>query len=450
MKPLRRLLVSICLLVCFSAHGQIITTVAGCGSCSALGDGGQATDASLSLFGSIALDRSGNIYIADGNHNRIRKVNASTGIITTVAGTGIAGFSGDNGPATNAQLNYAGVLALDTSDNLYIGDGYNYRVRKVDAITGIITTIAGTGSTGSVGDGGPATSASIDGGSMACDRFGNIYFYDGINYRIRKIDNANIISRIAGTGIEGSTGDGGAATLATIDCALGISTDNNGDIYISDNAASVRKITMSTGMINRIAGTGDTVCCPYAGDGLIATTVHISPFCVAFDAIGNMYIADYHNSRVEKVDLSGHIYSVAGIGTNGYNGDNIAATVAKLNYPEGVAVDKCGNVYVADYNNKRVRKIWFNPNCWPLAIDETQQNKPLTIYPNPATNTLHIDNLKAPATYTLYDITGRVVATSQLTTGPNEISTTHLSPGIYLLHLQHKDGTREVHKIVKD
>ncbi len=452
MKPLQRLLVFFCLLVCCSAHGQIITTVAGCGSCSGLGDGGQATNASLGLIGSVAIDSVGNVYIADGNNHRIRKVEASTGIITTVAGTGVAGYNGDGMAATATQFNVPSLVVLDRSSNLFIGDSYNYRIRKVELVSALVSTFAGTGSYGHSIDGIPANMANIYPGCFDLDSSGIFYLIDESSDTcfVKKINTFGMLSTIAGVGPYGCSGDGGPAVVAKMHVQGGMCADVYGNIYIADAAQSVRKIDAVTGIITRVAGTGDSVGYPYSGDNGPATAAHINPFGLAVDKVGNIFIADYSNNRVEVVDVNGFIHSIAGTGTNGYNADNIPATSAQLNHPEGVAVDKCGNIYVADFNNKRVRKITFNPNCWPLSVDSVQQDKPLTIYPNPATGTLHIDNLKDPATYTLYDITGRVVATSQLTTGPNELNTTHLSPGIYLLHLQHKDGTREVHKIVKE
>ena len=353
------------LLIPLLGSGQIITTVAGNGYYTAIvGDGGQATAASIGLFGNVAIDDTGNFYFPDTYHERIRKVNGMTGIITTVAGNGISGFNGDGIPATAAELNDAGAVAFDSYGNLYIGDAYNYRVRKVDVFTGIISTFVGNGIDAYSPDGTPATTASILGGFFVFDSINN--FYEGdVNYDtcfIRKIGSSEVLSTVGGAGPLGHSGDGGPATLAKLHVGLGIGVDPHGNIYLTDASASVRKINVSTGIITRVAGTGDTVSCPYSGDGGPATSAHISPDGVAFDGLGNMYIADYCNSMIEMVDTNGIIHSIAGTGINGFSGDNGPATAAQLNYPENLAIDPCGNIFVADFNNRRVRKITYQHN----------------------------------------------------------------------------------------
>ena len=342
-------------------YAQIITTIAGgaTGHGGYWGDEGPATAAEISTFGGLAVDASGNIYIADGNNQRIRKVDAITGIITTVAGNGIAGYSGDGVLATNTQLNNPSYVAVDPTGNLYIGDGINYRIRKVDATTSMITTFAGNGTAGFSGDHGPATAAQVMASAIACDAFGNLYLSDAGNRRIRKVNATGIITTIAGNGISGITGDGGLATAATVNGSLGLCTDAYGNVYLQDSSQSVRKINVSTGIITRVAGTGDNTYSPYTGDGLAATVSHIGPMGITTDNIGNLYIADYSNSRIEKVDTFGIIYTVVGIGISGFSGDTGPATAAELGFPEGVAIDACGNIYIADFNNKRVRKVTY-------------------------------------------------------------------------------------------
>jgi trimeric autotransporter adhesin len=364
-KRVLRLIITISVIININpVYAQIISTIAGgaTGHGGYWGDGGPATAAQLGIFGGLAVDHSGNIYIADGNNQRVRKVDAATGIITTIAGIGIAGYNGDGILATSAKLNGPGIVSVDNSGNVYIGDGLNYRIRKVDVVTGIISTFAGNGINGYGGDGVPATSTAIKGGAFTFDRFGNFYMEDGANYRVRKINLAGIITTIAGTGTEGSTGDGGPATAARInEQAIGICTDTSGNIYLPDSSMSIRKIDITTGIINRVAGSGDFIGIPYSGDGLLATTSHIDPNGVTIDAAGNMFIADYGNNRIEKVNTLGIIYSIAGTGINGFSGDGGPATAAKLNYPENVVVDGCGNIYIADFNNARVRKISYPP-----------------------------------------------------------------------------------------
>jgi len=338
----------------FSLHGQIITTVAG-GGTGTLGDGGPATAATLGYFGNIALDTFNNLYIADGNHQRIRKVDHITQIMTTMAGTGVMGFSGDGLAATIAELNGPGGVATDINNNIYIGDANNNRIRKVDALSGIITTYAGDGTFGSVGEGVAATATEIELGGMALDAIGNLYLCE--DHRIRKIDVSGILTTIGGNGLSGATGEGVLATTTSVNIPAGMCTDASGNVYFTDSLAAVRKINVSTGIITRVAGTGDHIGGPYIGDGIAATASHINPFDVAVDRIGNLYIADYDNCRIEKVDTFGIISTVAGTGVAGFSGDTGPATDAKVNHPEGVALDACGNLYIADFANLRVRKV---------------------------------------------------------------------------------------------
>ncbi len=362
---MRRLLFNSLFLFCFinihtNIYGQIINTVAGgaTGHGGYWGEGGSATAAQLNIFGGLAVDKFGNIYIA--NSQRILKVDFASGIISTVAGTGVAGYNGDGIPATTAQLNNAGLVSVDSNGNFYIGDGNNYRIRKVDVSTGIITTFAGNGTFGFGGDGGLATMADCDFQAFTFDIFGNMIIEASRGHRIRKIDPSGIITTIAGTGVPGNSGDGGPATSANMSPnALGICTDKYGNIYFADSFMSVRKISVSTGIITRVVGTGDHIGYPYSGDGSLATTAHTTPLAVAVDDIGNLYIVDGPNQRIEKIDTFGIIRTIAGTGVNGYSGDGGPATAAKISYPENVTLDDCGNVYIADFNNARVRKVTY-------------------------------------------------------------------------------------------
>src|SRR6185312_2277000 len=259
--------------------GSVITTIAGIGSWGYGGDNGPATSATLFLPTAAAVDSSGNVYIVDYYNNRIRKVTASTGIITTIAGNGAAGYSGDNGPATSAELNYPAGIALDNAGNIYVVDTQNVRIRKITAATGIITTVAGNGTLGSGGDNGPATSASMaypDG--VAIDNSGNIYIADTDNGMIRKVTaSTGVITTIAGTGYVGSSGDNGPATSATLNYPNAVALDGSGNVYIADSANNkIRRITGSTGIITTAAGSGTA---GYTGDNGLATSATLNdPF----------------------------------------------------------------------------------------------------------------------------------------------------------------------------
>ena len=297
------------------------------------GDNGPATSAQLNAPNGVAVDPGGNLYIADTANNRIRKV--ANGAITTVAGNGTAGFGsgGDNGPATSADLNQPQGIAIDSVGNLYIADTVNNRVRKV--ANGVITTAAGNGGGGFSGDGNPATSAQVSGPrDVAVDSAGNLYIADRGNRRIRKVS-GGVINTVAGDGL---LGDNGAATSALLGFPEGVAVDSAGNLYIADPENSrIRKV--SGGVITT----------------LVATTV-ANPGGIAVDATDNLYIADTGNNRIRKL-ANGAITTVAGNGMPGFSGDNGPPASAQLNGPLAMAVDSAGILYIADTDNHRIRKV---------------------------------------------------------------------------------------------
>jgi sugar lactone lactonase YvrE len=274
--------------------------VAGNGTGGYNGDGGQATSAMIYNIDGVGLDASGNIYIADTENHRIRKVTISTGYITTVVGTGIAGYNGDGGQATAAMIQHPTDVTLDSSGNIYIADSYNNRIRKITISTGYITSVAGTGFYGFNGDGGSATSAGLgQPNGIALDVSGNIYVADSGNNRIRKVTvSTGFITTVAGNGTASYSGDGGQATSAMIYNIIGVGLDASGNIYIADTSNHrIRKVTVSTGYITTVAGTG-SFGGGHSGDGGQATLAMIaSPAGVAFDSSGNIYIADLFGIR---------------------------------------------------------------------------------------------------------------------------------------------------------
>jgi len=359
------------LLLGTTSKAQIITTVAGNNTSGYSGDLGAAISAAVGEPGYVALDGAGNLYISDGYNNVIRKVNVATGIITTYAGNGTSGFSGDLGAATSAQLSYPQGIALDTAGNLYIADDGNYVVRKVSP-TGIITTFAGiAGSPGYTGDSGPATSAQLYGAlGIVTDRKGNVFVSDG-NYAIRKIDATGTITTYAGSLAYGYSGDGDAATLASMANPAGIALDDTGTMYIADNQNNVIRRVDTFGIITTVAGNGylaESGGFPptgaYAGDGGPAIDAELNePYGVAADKWGNIYIADQSNNVIRKVNSSQIISTLVGngydasIGYGLYAGDGGLATNAALNYPQDIIVDTSGNLYIADLYNYVVRKV---------------------------------------------------------------------------------------------
>src|ERR1022692_1870230 len=341
-----------------AAATGIITTVAGNGAAYYSGDGGPATNAQLVYPPGVAVDGSGNLYISDLS-NVVRKVAAATGIITTVAGNGAAGYSGDGGPAINASFHSPSGMAVDGSGNLYIGDTGNDAIRKVAAATGIVTTVAGDGAAGYSGDGGPASSAGLSGPQgVAVDGSGNLFVADTGNAVMRKVAAATgIITTVAGNGTAGYAGNGGAAIKAKLSGPSGVAVDGAGNLYIADTQNNaIRKVVAATGIITTVAGNGAA---GYSGDGGPATKAELySPMSVAVDGSGNLYIADWQNNLIRRVTAAtGIITTVAGNRAEGYSGDGGPATSAELNLPIGVAVDSSGNVYMADSNNYRIRLL---------------------------------------------------------------------------------------------
>ncbi len=341
-----------------------ITTVAGFGSSGYSGDGGLATSAEIDAPNNVFVDSAGNLYIADYFNDVIRKVAVGTQIISTVAGNGTAGYSGDGGPATSAQLSGPTSVVVDTAGNIYIADNNNDRVRKVDLL-GDISTFAGTGTGGYTGDGAAATAAQIDGpADLAFDAFENLYIAEYTNCVIRKVTmGTGFISTVAGTGACGFSGNGGLATSAQIGGALGLGVDSAGNIYIAEQTNNLVRKVNTGGFINAFAGTGVP---GFSGDGGLATSAQFdAPFDVTPDTTGNVFIVDRQNHRIRKVNALGTITTVVGTGTPSYGGDGGPATSAQLNAPVGVHVTNDGRLYIGDNGNDRVRLVTIDTTPLP-------------------------------------------------------------------------------------
>jgi len=384
-----------------------IQTVAGS---SFMGDGGPATAAQIGSIQGVAMDGKGNLYLSDTDNNRVRKVDPG-GIITTIAGTGTAGFSGDGGPATSAQLNLPYGLAVDSARNLYIADLGNNRVRRVGP-DGTIVTIAGTGVEGYSGDGGPASAAQLSTPrNLAVDAAANLYIAEFAGHRVRKMTPAGAIATVAGTGIAGLGGDGGPATVAQISFPAGLAVDRTGALLIADSGNNrVRKIlpggvmstilgaTPSTALATPIAVTVDqsltvyvadssrlirsytasgvwanfagTGALGYSGDGGPAVMAALTaPHDLAADLAGGVLIAD--GARVREVYSYGLIATVAGDGYQHAVGDGTPATGAILYQPSAVALDTSGNLFIADTGTERVRIVLATGIIQTLAGDGT-------------------------------------------------------------------------------
>jgi len=333
----------------------MMTRVAGSGESGFDGDGGPAAEAKLKMPAGLALDADGNLYIADRENHRVRRVDGK-GRITTVAGTGTAGFSGDGGPAVEASLNLPSGLVFDSRGNLYIADRSNDRVRRVNT-KGVIETFAGNGGDGYHGDAGPATEAELSKPfGIAFDDKDNLYIADRGNNRVRKVSPKGVITTLAGDGGFFFMGDNGPAYRASVAGPTGVAADSEGNVYIADRNNNRIRVVDSQGMIRTVVGTGQQ---GYNGDSELArdTNLHL-PFGVSLDNEGRLLIIDRSHYRIRRVDLAqGKVETAAGNGVKQFAGDGGPATGAKLNFPHGMLVDKHGNLIFSDKAHFRIRKI---------------------------------------------------------------------------------------------
>jgi sugar lactone lactonase YvrE len=333
----------------------LLLNVVGTGASGYSGDGGPATQAQLKVPAGLTFDSRGNLYIADRENHRVRKVDKK-GIITTVAGNGTAGFSGDGGPATQASLNLPSGLAVDSKGNLYISDRSNNRVRVVNS-KGIIKTIAGNGKDGYHGDNMPALKATLDKPfGLALDKNNNLYIADRGNNRIRKVDGSGLISTVAGDGGFYFIGDNGPAYRASIAGPTDVDVDDKGNIYIADRNNNRIRVVDKLGMIRTLMGTGQR---DYNGDSELARETNLQlPFGVALDKNGDLLVIDRSHYRIRKVTLKGNkVTTLAGNGVKKFGGDGGPASGAKIEFPHGIDVDSKDNVIFADKAHYRIRKI---------------------------------------------------------------------------------------------
>ncbi len=448
MKKMKRLLKAFGLatMFCFglTAGAQEISTIAGTGVQGYNGDNIAADTAQIESCIHVHADRFGNVFYADLGINCVRKIDAS-GLVTTIAGNGTSGYSGDSAAATNAQLNTPRGIAADWHGNVYIADAGNNCIRKVSA-SGVITTVAGTGAAGSYGDGGPATNATLNFPcGIAVDSLGNLFIADTYNNCIRKVSATyGTIFTIAGTaGTAGAySGDGGYGYACQLNNPTDVVVDPASNIYIADMInARVRMIdSFGLGHINTVAGTGGP---GYYGDGGPATLARLNiPVGLALDYRGNLFIADMGNQRVRMVSPYGKISTIAGNGTNGYNGDEIPAWSAELNSPQSVGVDPQNNVYIADYGNYRVRKLDI--------VHAAVNNKAaalghLELYPNPViSGDLSIvltTGFTETMTYTVAAADGTVVESGTGTTNGVFHTRQKLNSGTYFVSIVTATGT---------
>ncbi len=416
-------------IVCCSAHAQTINTFAGKGTSGYSGDGGNAKDCELNNPFGITFN-GGNLYIADRHNNCVRKVDAG-GIITTIAGVGISGFSGDNGPATDARLNSPVSVAIDKYGNVFIADLGNNRVRRIST-AGIITTFAGDGLPGYNGDNQPATSAHLDNPrGLAFGPVSNALFIaEQGSDRVRRVDDVSgTITTYAGTGIAGYSGEDKPAAQSALNGPYALAWGDAG-LYIADVDNQRIRLVNNAGHMMTFAGTGVA---GYRGDNGQASSARLNePIGIVVDKSGNVYIADGWNGCVRQVNTSGIIRTIAGNGTLGYSGDGGPAVSAQLNDPYGVAVDDGGNIYIADYANNRIRYM-THPTAVPVV---NASSSALSIVPNPNNGffSVHISTSnKEPMHLAITNLTGQKVQEINGMTNTNVDLQLSIADGIYFI-----------------
>ncbi len=438
----------------FTAKSQIISTVAGISHQGYTGDGGPATAAEFGNPNCVTFDATGNYYVSDETNNVVRMVNTA-GIVTTIAGkAGPGNFSGDGGQATVAGLSWPIGIAIDGTGNIYIGDFVNAAIRKINKSTGIITTVAGIGTYGGYsGDGGQATAAELNSPRyIAFDKSNNLFIGDASNYCIRRVDaSTGIITTVAGIGGHtGFSGDGGQATAAEMGYTYGVALDDSNNIYISDQSNNrIREVRIMTGIITTVAGNGAA---GYYGDGGPATAAELDiPDAISVAYNGDIFISGTGEQTIRKVLRSNGIISTfAGNNVKGFSGDGGPATAAELYYPAGITIDYYGNLYIPDWENYRVRKITLAEDETGIANLQSNNDKGINVFPNPANKQLSVsfNGINGKVSVTMYNLLGQEMLTKSTNTNqPVMINTSNLTKGIYLLKVQPEDGRSYVRKV---
>ena len=431
-------------LLIFSASAQAqeqrINTIAGNGGQGFAGDGHSAVAATLFSPIGVAVDSAGNVFIQDFLNHRVRRVSAATSIITTVAGNGGEGYTGDHSYGASAEINPSGI-AIDKKGNLFISDGAHGVVRRVDNSTGIITTVVGNGAWGYSGDGGHATAASLrENLGLTFDNLGNLYIADAGNHVVRMVDTGGIISTVAGVDTAGYSGDGFAATAAKLDSPSAVAVDTSGVLYITDyNNNVIRRV--DTGIITTYAGVNALVA-GHTGDNGMATDATLNyPHGIATDNHGNLFIADANNNVIRKVDQFGIITTVVGNGTFGFGGDLGYVTGANLFNPYGVAVDAAGHIFIADANNERVRKTYYQTE----GVSNVAKNAAIAVHPNPFSNQLTVSGLSKSDKVCVIDAAGRLVSDmfTAAQDGTHTFTINDLATGVYMLQVWDNEGSKK-------
>ncbi len=438
------------------AQVNIITTICGNDTPGYSGDNGLAKSAKLYAPDAVCLDRWGsNLYISDGFNHVIRKINLRSNIITTIAGNGIAGFSGDGAVATSAQLFVPEDVFADTAGNIYIADAGNNRIRKITASTGIITTIAGSGPTGigtggASGDGGQATNAQLNNPSGVClDKNGNIYIADYENNKIRRIDGVTgIIATIVGNGTTVYSNDGLMGTNVGIAGPIVVRADTAGNIFYCDQYNhSVRKIEALTGLVTTVAGNGIV---GYTGDNGAATQAQLNqPTGIYVNENGDIFLVQYFDGVVRKVDgKTNMITTVVGKIERGFSGDGGLATESKLRCGS-LVLDRHETMYIADQDNNRIRMVRDTTQDYTNIQNLSAPKNGLRIYPNPASNELIVDGAEG-SELTIYNTIGQSFNKLRMTKNKEEIDVSKLVPAMYIIQIISPSGEKQVSRFVKE
>ncbi len=435
-------------LVATISHGQVISTIAGTGVSGFSGEGGLAIHARFAHPVGVTSDKTGNIYIADRENNVIQKIDIH-GVLTRFAGNGFSGNNGDGGPATAASLSLGLEVGMVTDSAGYVYISSGGQVRKVSP-SGIISTVAGNGSYGYSGDGGPATAAQLKAPTGLCfDKAGNLYIADEQSHTVRVVNTSGIISTIAGTGIAGFSGDGGLATNAQLTTPIGIAVDDLSNLYIAavDNHR-VRKVN-TAGVMTTIAGIGIDPG-PKFCNGCIATSLQLSgPLGLAVDGLGNVYVAVIGNDAVYKITPDGKAYTIAGTGDEGFSGDGGPATAAEIKHPKMICLDNQGNLLITDKGNIRYRKVWLGTTYIPYIPHGAAH---LSVYPSLAVGGSFTCYLQSDTNESAHlfitNTLGRVVYTTACTTNVDVPLSLPFPSGMYFISATTASGLKTLAKVV--
>ncbi len=423
--------VILCTLLCFiglvlPSKAQVVSTLAGTGY--AGNSDATGTSASFHNPWGLAVDATGNVYVADQLNHKIRKITPA-GVVSTLAGSGSTGSANETG--TSATFHTPTAIAVDLSGNLYVADQGNHKIRKVTP-EGVVSTFAGTGTSGSINGAGTIATFTSPWG-VAVDASGNVYVADHGNHKIRKITSSGEVSTLAGTGSTGSTDGAGAS--ATFNAPAGVAVDANGNVYVAElSNRKIRKIT-SAGVVSTFAGSGNYL----NTDGQGTAASFSDPNAVAVDSYGNLYITDGGGNRVRKITAAGYVSSYAGGNSGSADG---SAGAAGFSIPTGVAVDASGNLYIADRDNHKIRKI----SAVVTGLEEEGSLEP-AFYPNPVRNRLYIGSMHQENAYEIMDLEGRSVMTGTIRAEGIDVS--RLNSGMFFLKISTGKATL-VERLVKE